>query len=77
MDKRAAAEALENKSLLPLPGIEARCLGNPDYSLFTITTELSWLLQPHAYAYEALPQLRKLVFLRHIYIYIYIYIAQS
>lgn len=66
MDKRAAAESLENKSFLPLPGIEIRCLGNPDHSLVTIATELSWLLHPHAYAYEALFQLRELVLLRHV-----------
>jgi hypothetical protein len=60
VDKRAAAESLENKSFLPLPGIEIRCLGNPDHSLVTIPTELSWLLHPHAYAYEALFQLREL-----------------
>lgn len=67
MDKRAAAEALENKSLLPLPGIESRCLGNPEHNLVIIATELSWLLQSHAHAYEALSQLRKLVSLRLVY----------
>jgi hypothetical protein len=65
VDKRAGAEALENKSLSPLLGIEARCFSNPDHSLVIRATELSWLLRPHAYAYEALSQFRKLVLLRH------------
>jgi len=34
--------------------------------LVTIATELSWLKHPHAKAYEALSQLRKLVLLGHV-----------
>jgi len=35
--------------------------------LVTIATELSWLLHPHAKAYEALSQLRKLVLLKRVF----------
>jgi len=35
--------------------------------LVIIATELSWLKHPHANAYEALSQLRKLVLLRHVF----------